>query len=46
MDTVKVMIDGKEEEIVISIPEEEIEDNSDLLNLEDTMDLSEVIVNE
>ena len=41
----KVIIDGKEEEIYIINPDE-IEDNSDLLNLEDTMDLSEVVIDE
>ena len=37
---------GEREEIYVSIPDSEIEDNSDLLNLNDTMDLSEVIINE
>ena len=46
MEKKTIVIDGKEEEIIISIPDEEVEDNSDLLNLEDTMDLSEVTVNE
>lgn len=41
----KIIIEGKEEEIYIVSPDE-IEDNSDLLNLEDTMDLSEVVIDE
>lgn len=41
----KVIIDGNEEEIYI-VKSEEIEDNSDLLNLEDTIDLSEVVIDE
>ena len=41
-----VIINGKEEEIFINIPIEEKEENSDLINLEDTIDLSEVIINE
>ena len=39
----KIIIDGNEEEIYI-VSSDEIEDNSDLLNLEDTMDLSEVVI--
>lgn len=46
MDKNKIIINGNEEEIYISIPDSEIEDNSDLLNLSDTMDLSEVVINE
>ena len=46
MDKEKVIINGVEEEIYVSIPSDEIEDNSDLFNLEDTMDLSEVIDHE
>ena len=45
MNKEKIIINGEEEEIYI-VSDEEIEGNSDLLNLEDTMDLSEVIVNE
>jgi len=41
----KIIIDGNEEEIYI-VKSEEIEDNSDLLNLEDTIDLSEVVIDE
>ena len=41
-----VIINGSYEEIFINIPTEEKEDNSDLINLDDTIDLSEVIINE
>lgn len=42
----KVIIDGEEKNIYPTIPNEEIEDNSDLMDLEDTLDLSGVIENE
>lgn len=42
----KIRIDDKLVEIVVSIDDEEIEDNRDLFDLEATMDLSEVISNE
>lgn len=41
----KVIMDGKEEDIYI-VTSDEIEDNNDLINLDDTIDLSEVIINE
>lgn len=41
----KIKTDGNEEDIYIVSPDE-IEDNHDLLNLEDTMDLSEVVIDE
>ena len=46
MNKENIIINGENEEIYVSIPDSEIEDNSDLFNLEDTMDLSEVIINE
>lgn len=42
----KIIVDGKEVEVIISVEKEEIEDNSDLIDLEDTMDLSEVVTHE
>ena len=36
----------KNEKDIYIIPPEEIEDNSDLINLDDTIDLSEVVINE
>lgn len=41
-----IVIDGKQEEIFLTTPDDEIEDNRDLFNLEDTLDLSEVIIDE
>lgn len=41
-----IIIDGKQEEILLTIPDDEIEDNRDLFNLEDTIDLSEVVIDE
>ena len=46
MKTEKIIIDGKEQEIYVSVPKEEVEDNSDLFDLEATQDLSGVINNE
>lgn len=46
MEKKNIIIDGKEEEIYVSIDKEGIEDNSDLFNLDDTVDLSEVLDNE
>ena len=45
MESKKIIIDDKEEYIFV-VSDDEIEDNSDLVNLEDTMDLSEVINSE
>ena len=45
MNKEKIIIDGQCEEIYIVSPDE-IEDNTDLLNLSDTMDLSEVVIDE
>ena len=45
MQTEKVIIDGKETMIYISIPEEEYETNDDMLSLEDTQ-IIEVVDNE
>lgn len=42
MEKKKIIINGIEEEICV-VSDKEKEDNRDLLNLEDTVDLSEVI---
>ena len=46
MEKKNIIINGIKEEIFISIPNDEIEDNTDLINLENTLDLSEVLDNE
>lgn len=45
MKTEKIIVNGKEQEIYVSIPKEEVEDNSDLFDLDQTQDLSGVINN-
>lgn len=45
MEKKKIVINGEEEEIFV-VDDDEIEDNRDLFNLEDTQDLSEVVIDE
>lgn len=45
MEKKKIVINGIEEEIYV-VSDKEKENNLDLINLEDTIDLSEVISNE
>ncbi len=45
MDSIKLTIDGKEEEIYLDMPDEAVEDNHDMVsqdNLEDTLNLDEL----
>ena len=45
MDSIKLTIDGKEEEIYLDMPDESVEDNHDMVsqdNLEDTLNLDEL----
>ena len=45
MESKKIMINGKEEDIYLDIPDDHIEDNRDLLpkrDLEDTLNLDEL----
>ncbi len=43
MEEKEVIIKGKKEEIVVSLPKEEIESNTLELLLDDTIDLKEVV---